>query len=111
MKRLELGALPDVPIAHHPDIRKRVLLASGDVPHVAQLARARLEPGQVAAGHAHGGMWEIFVVEQGEGVMRVDGVSQTLAPGTCVVVEPGEVHELEAVGARTLVLLYFGIVA
>jgi mannose-6-phosphate isomerase-like protein (cupin superfamily) len=65
----------------------------------------------VAAGHAHEGMWEIFVVEDGEGVMRVDGMPQALAAGTCIVVEPGEVHEVEAVGSRPLVLLYFGIAA
>ena len=81
MKRIALSTLPDVAIAHHPEVMKRVLLAAGDVPHLAQLARARLAPGQVAAGHAHAGMWEIFLVEDGEGVMRVDGVSHALAPG------------------------------
>jgi len=111
VKRVELGALPDVAIAHHPDILKRVLLATGEVPHVAQLARARLAPGQVAAGHAHDGMWEIFVVEAGAGEMRIEKTAHPLAPGTCIVVEPGEHHELAATGADTLVVLYVGILA
>lgn len=110
MKRVELAALPEVPIAHHPDILKRVLLAKGEVPHLAQLASARLAPGQIATGHVHDGMWEVFLVEGGEGVMRIDGRTEALAAGTCIVVEPGERHEVEATGGAPLVLVYFGLI-
>ena len=109
MKRVALADLPDEPVSHDPAIRKRVFLRAGALAHLTQLAQARLAPGQVAPVHAHADMHEVFVVEAGDGVMRVDGRSYALAPGVCVAVEAGETHEIACTGAEPLVLLYFGL--
>jgi mannose-6-phosphate isomerase-like protein (cupin superfamily) len=48
-------------------------------------------------------------IQSGTGVMRIDGVEVELAIGTCISVEPGEVHEVINTGTTELVLTYFGI--
>jgi mannose-6-phosphate isomerase-like protein (cupin superfamily) len=55
-------------------------------------------------------MFEVFFVESGAGVMKIDGAQQQLLPGVCIVVEPGEEHEITNSGDCELVLNYFGLV-
>ena len=109
MRLLTLDTAAREGVTHDPSIEKRVLLRRGDIPHVTQLAQARLEPGQVARGHAHGDMYEVFLVAAGTGRITVDGCAHPLTVGTCVVVEPGETHEVAGVGPEALVLTYFGV--
>jgi mannose-6-phosphate isomerase-like protein (cupin superfamily) len=109
VKRVSLAELPVERVVHNPAIAKQVLLRAGEVPHLTQLAQARLAPGQVAPGHAHGDMWEIFFAQEGEGELAVDGVAHPLPAGACIAVAPGEVHELRNPGARELVVLYLGV--
>ena len=109
MKRVTLADVPEEGVSHDPRIKKRVLLRKGDVPHLTNFSRARLLPGQSARAHRHTDMWEVFFVERGVGVLRVEGAGQTLAPGVCVAVEPGEEHEIVNTGSDELVLSYFGV--
>jgi len=109
MKTVLLSSLPEEAVSHNPAIKKRVMLRYGDVPHVTNFSQARFAPGQVAAAHAHADMHEVFFVESGSGQIQVDGVEYPLAPGACVAVERGEVHEIRSTGAEGLVLTYFGI--
>jgi mannose-6-phosphate isomerase-like protein (cupin superfamily) len=109
MKIVSLADAPEEGVTHNPEIRKRVLLRRGDLPHLTNFARARLLPGQTARSHAHRDMSEVFYVEAGEGSMVIDGARHALSDGVCVVVEAGESHEIENTGAAELVLLYFGV--
>ncbi|WP_346289864.1 cupin domain-containing protein [Sphaerothrix gracilis] len=109
MKQVSLAALPIETVSHNPAIKKQVLLRSGDLPHLTNFAQARFSPGQVAAAHAHADMGEVFFVEAGSGIIQIDGSEYGLRPGTCIVVEPGEVHEVINTGTCELVLTYFGI--
>jgi len=104
------AAAPEEGVSHDLSLRKRVLLRGGEVPHLAQLARTRLFPGQETSPHAHADLHEVFLVESGAGELVVDGVAHPLAPGDCAVVEPGEVHVLRCTGAEPLALVYFGVV-
>jgi quercetin dioxygenase-like cupin family protein len=104
-----LPSLFDEPVSHNPEIRKRVMLRAGVLPPVTQLAEARFLPGQVAPAHAHADMAEVFLVTGGSGTITVDGRPHSLAAGTCVAVEPGEIHEIAATGTEPLVLVYFGV--
>ncbi|PPT07058.1 putative conserved protein contains double-stranded beta-helix domain [Geitlerinema sp. FC II] len=109
MKHLSLQNIPTQGVSHNPNIRKQVMLKSGDLPHLTNFAQARFAPGQVAAAHSHSDMCEVFFVESGSGTIRIDDTPYPLEPGTCIAVEVGEVHEITNTGNAELVLTYFGL--
>lgn len=111
MKLISLEDLPEAGVSHNPEIRKRTLLARGDVPRLTNFARAVLLPGQSVRAHRHADMSEVFFVAAGRGLIRIEGAEHALAEGTCVAVEPGEAHEVVNTGGEGLVLLYFGVEA
>jgi mannose-6-phosphate isomerase-like protein (cupin superfamily) len=111
MKRVSLNAIPEESVSHNPDIKKRVMLRSGDLPHLTNFAQARFAPGQIASAHAHPDMGEVFFVEAGHGTMYINTKPHPLTPGTCIAIEPGEVHEVVNDGPDELVLNYFGLQA
>lgn len=110
MKRVRLSELADQGVSHNASICKKVMLQPGDIPHLTNFSQATFAPGQVAHAHAHSDMHEVFFVSAGTGIMTVNGTDQTLAPGVCILVEPGDVHEVINTGNESLVLTYFGIV-
>lgn len=109
MKFTSLEHLPEEAVSHNPAIQKKVMLRSGDLPHLTNFSQAYFAPGQVASGHAHQDMAEVFFVEAGEGIIVIDGEPYELRPGACVAVEPGETHEVKNTGETILVLTYFGL--
>jgi mannose-6-phosphate isomerase-like protein (cupin superfamily) len=109
VKIVSLADLPKRQVSHNPEIEKKVMLEAGDLPHVTNFSQATFGPDQAASLHTHADMYEVFFVEAGEGMIRVDGEAHPLEIGTCVVVAPGEEHELINTGATGLVLTYFGI--
>ncbi|MGJ3244458.1 MAG: cupin domain-containing protein [Elainellaceae cyanobacterium] len=111
MKSVSLSAIPHESVSHNPDIQKKVMLTVGDAPNLVYFSQVCFKPGQVAGAHAHADMSEVFFVETGNGTIYVDGVAQALHPGTCVVVSPGETHELINTGVTDLVITYAGILA
>jgi mannose-6-phosphate isomerase-like protein (cupin superfamily) len=109
MKIVSLADVPEEGVSHDPEVKKRVLLRRGDVPRLTNFSRAVLLPGQSARAHAHEDMSEVFFVERGAGLMKVEGAEHPFAHGVCVAVEPGEEHEIVNTGDGELVLLYFGV--
>jgi mannose-6-phosphate isomerase-like protein (cupin superfamily) len=109
MKIVSLIDLPERHVSHNPEIRKKVMLETHDLPHVTGFSQARFSPGLVASPHAHADMHEVFLVNVGAGMIRVDGEVHQLEAGTCVAVAPGEVHEVANTGSTDLVLTYFGV--
>lgn len=109
MKQTALSQIPEESVSHNPAIKKKVMLRLGDLPHLTNFSQARFAPGQVAAAHAHYDMCEVFFVEAGDGVIRIDGQDYPLQAGVCIAVEPGEVHEVLNTGSEALVLTYFGL--
>ncbi len=103
---------PVLPVSHDKEIVKRVLLATGEVSHLAQLARSEIPPNGSTSPHVHRDMSEVFVVLQGVGEIFVDGkMVRVLQEGDCVVFEPGEEHVLRNPSREEgLRLLYFGTV-
>ncbi|MEM9807054.1 MAG: cupin domain-containing protein [Cyanobacteria bacterium P01_D01_bin.56] len=110
MKRVNLSELADQGVSHNAAIRKKVMLHPGELPHLTNFSQATFAPGQVAPGHVHDDMHEVFFVSAGTGTMKVNGIEQALSPGVCTWVEPGDVHEVANTGTQPLVLTYFGIV-
>ena len=109
MKYTSLSQIPDEGVSHNPEILKQVMLRKGELPHLANFSRARFQPGQSAVAHSHADMVEVFFVESGTGVIRLNGVEKPLVRGVCVAIEMGEVHELVNNGSEELVLVYFGL--
>ncbi|AUT02910.1 cupin [Nostoc sp. CENA543] len=104
-----LSETPEEPVSHNPEIKKKVMLRFGDLPHLTNFSQARFAPGQKAAAHAHQDMCEVFFVEAGAGIIFINGQEYPLLPGNCVAVEPGEIHEVVNNGTNELVLTYFGL--
>jgi quercetin dioxygenase-like cupin family protein len=109
MKKVSLAEVPEEGVSHNPQITKQVLLRRGDVPHLTNFSRSRLAPNQTASAHAHASMHEVFYVERGAGVMRINDEELRLEAGVCVAVSPGERHEIANTGDAELVLCYFGV--
>ncbi|NJK48585.1 cupin domain-containing protein [Candidatus Gracilibacteria bacterium] len=109
MKLTSLNQLPEQTVSHNRAIKKKVMLNTGDLPHLTNFSQATFSPGQVASGHFHQDMCEVFFVEAGEGIIKIDGKTYPLEKGSCVAVEPGEVHEIVNNGSSDLILTYFGI--
>lgn len=110
MKQIQLHQLPYETVSHNSAIQKKVLLRAGSLPHLTNFAQAYFEPGQIADSHAHPDMNEVFFVVSGCGEILVDQTRYQLLPGTCIVVEAGESHEVHNSGNELLVLTYFGII-
>jgi quercetin dioxygenase-like cupin family protein len=104
-----LNELPEESVSHNLEITKKVMLRCGDLPHLTNFSQARFAPGQTATAHVHEDMCEVFFVQTGSGLIRIDSQEYSLIPGNCVAVEPGEVHEVINNGATELVLTYFGL--
>ncbi|MCT7981935.1 cupin domain-containing protein [Laspinema sp. A4] len=109
MKITSLNTLTPESVSHNPAIQKKVMLKAGELPHLTNFSQAKFTPGQVATAHAHGDMCEVFFVSQGSGLIRVNGIDYSLEPGTCIAIEPGELHEVVNNSSQDLILTYFGL--
>ena len=109
MKLTAWQELAEVSVSHNPRILKRVALAFGERPEITQVAQAVLPPGEVANGHHHGDMLELFMVISGSGEMAVDGVVHLLSAGSVILIDTQEHHELRNTGLELLVVSYVGV--
>lgn len=109
MKIRSLDNLPDEPNTHNPKITKKVLIKKGIVPKLTNFTQAIFPPGEIAPGHSHQDMFEIFFIEKGQGKIKINGMLHDLKEGDCVVVELEEVHELINSGAEELLVTYLGV--
>jgi len=102
----------DIPwegVSHNPEIRKKVLIAKGLIPHINAFSQSRISPGQRVTPHTHKDMAEIFLIQHGRGIMKIDSRELPLTPGTCIAVQPGEEHSLWNTGADDLQITYICI--
>lgn len=102
------NALVNAPVSHNPAAVKRVWLHNGEIPPLTQLSRATIPAGITCPVHTHHDMWEVFIVESGFARLTVQGTPHHLAPDDCLVVEPGEPHELTNSGPSPLHILTIG---
>jgi mannose-6-phosphate isomerase-like protein (cupin superfamily) len=102
-----LGAIPAEGLSHDPLVRKKVLLRNGEVPQLTNFSQAYFAPGQKTTAHVHKDMWEVYLLEEGEGSIIVNGKSHLLTTGSCIVIAPGELHEFST--KKGMRITYFGI--
>lgn len=111
MKLVSLMNLPNFSVSHNPALQKKVMLQPGDLPNLIYFSQAEFPPGEVASAHSHTDMSEVFFVESGTGIIRINEREYPLQTGTMVAVEPEEVHEIINNGTTPLKLIYFAIKA
>ncbi len=70
---------------------------------------ASLGVGKSFARHYHEDMQEIFVLVQGEATINVDQETVTLHRGDTVVIDPGEIHQMQNTGSETVEYLAIGV--
>ena len=109
MKLMKMNELPELGVSHNAKIRKREMLADGEVGPITTYSQAVFPPGEKAAAHIHEDMAEVFTVESGCGEIRIENVAYVFSAGLTVLVEPGEVHEIINSGTSELVVTYFGV--
>ncbi|MDY6912367.1 MAG: cupin domain-containing protein [Chloroflexota bacterium] len=109
MKIVSLDNIPEERVSHDPQLIKRVMLRDGELPHLTKFAQVRFAPGQIAHAHAHTDQYEVFLIESGQGMVRVNGEEYQISVGTCMVFKPSEIHEITNTGSEELVLTYFGL--
>ena len=110
MKLIKINDVPDTAVSHNAKIRKKIIVENGLVKGLTNYSRAVFPPGEKAGNHLHNDMTEVFTCESGVGEIRINDVGYVFSPGTTVVVEPGDVHEIINSGTSDLVVTYFGIV-
>jgi quercetin dioxygenase-like cupin family protein len=111
MKHGKLDQLPEQPVSHDPDIKKRVMFTQGEIPSVTQYSQASFLPGQIAPTHSHEDMYEVFLCVRGTGSIVIDGQTYDLNPGHFYLCEPGETHEIVNDGHEALEILQLGVLA
>lgn len=106
MKRFSLKDTPKSPVSHNPLIMKRVLFKNGTVPGLMHLSHITLPKGSDAVKHVHENTSEVFYCFSGKVIFIVNNKEETLGPGQCLVVEPGEAHSIKDVPEEAE-MLYF----
>lgn len=105
MLKTSLSDLPIQSVSHDPSIKKRVFVKKGQMGNITQIALATFLPGQVAPAHSHPDMYETFIVQSGIGTIEVDNTTFEVKVGDCVLVSPGESHEVKNTGEEILEIL------
>ena len=109
MKRILLKDLLVTTTSHNAAGKKRQIIGPGEIDSLYQFAQVAFTPGEIAREHKHDDMYEVFLVEDGKGTIKINGEVYPFIKGMCVVVEPGELHEVQNTGKENLVLTYFNI--
>lgn len=107
MKIVTLDTLPELK-AHNVALKK-VFIAKGELPNLMQFAHAIMRPGDIIPEHKHDDMSEVFLVESGSGVFKINGEQYEAKKGTCVTVAANELHEITNTGTEELILTYFAL--
>lgn len=93
MRLYTLEDSPEIPVSHNPELKKRVLVEGG-VSSVRHISHIALKPGDTADPHSHKDATEVFYCIKGEISLKINGTETRLKQGSCLLVEPGEVHEI-----------------
>lgn len=109
MKFISLDKIKEESVSHNPKVKKKVLIKKGEMPHLTQFAQSFFKPGQIASEHIHEDMYEVYLVEAGTGILKVNGKVHQIKKGDCAMTEPGEAHEFINTGTEDLILTYFRV--
>lgn len=88
MKIVDWNELPNLSVSHHPDIKKRTLIDSNQIPKLMMYGTAVLKPGQKVEIHKHDTMFEVFHIQTGKAIFTILGIAYEVGPGHCITIEP-----------------------
>ena len=108
MLKTSLADLSIESVSHEPGIKKKVFVRKGQMGNITQISLVTFLPGQVASIHRHQDMWETFIVQMGKGTIEVNQELIFIEAGDCVVVSPGESHEVKNTGVKEMKVLVIG---
>ena len=97
----------DCEVLSKTGIQSRQILWPKNAPqaHVT-ITHVSMEPGAISRPHVHQHSEQIWIVEQGEGLLLLgNGETERLCAGDVVRTPPGETHGVENTGAVPLVYL------
>ncbi|MDD5251423.1 MAG: cupin domain-containing protein [Patescibacteria group bacterium] len=109
MKLIRLGDIPITGISHNQEIKERVLIEKGALPHLMMFSYAVLQPGQSIEAHQHETMAEVFFVLSGQALFHVGNEDVVVSAGDCLTVGTGELHSQENISDAAVEWLYFGV--
>jgi len=109
MKIISLKDIPEEGISHDPELTKKVIIREGELPHLKKFAQAKFSPGQIARAHSHQDQYEVFLIQSGTGIVKVNSLEYQVSQGDCVIFSPSEVHEVLNSGSDDMILTYFGL--
>lgn len=110
MKLITLASILPSSVSHNTAISKQTMLAAGEFPPITNFSQAHFPPKAIAYAHQHNDMLEVFFIESGQAIISVNGIEHNLTAGSCIVIEPGEIHELRnASHDQAMIVTYFGL--
>ena len=107
MNLVHLDELPTFPVSHNGNISKHVLLAG--LPGGVNFCEATFPPGETAPAHSHTDLCEIFYFTSGSGTVTINGEMHAVSQGSCLLVGPGDMHEITNTGTEALQVIYFAL--
>lgn len=109
MKLTKTKFLPEIGVSHNEDIKKKVFIEKGIIPHLMMFGSATFLPGQSVETHKHDSMNEIFYIKTGKADFVIDDKKITLVSGDCITIEQGEYHSMSNPYSKKTTWIYFGI--
>ena len=109
MKILDLEKISLEPAKSNPKIKKKEFVKKGEIPHVNSIGQVVLKVGNIASEHIHENSFEAFLIENGTGIIKVNGKVEQIKAGNFILIEPGEAHEILNTGTENLVITYLEI--
>ncbi|GGG39450.1 hypothetical protein GCM10011414_06020 [Croceivirga lutea] len=109
MKLVKQQELPELGVSHNPEIKKKTMISSGEIPQLMMFGSAVFKPGEEVNLHKHDTMVEVFYIQKGKAEFTVENEVLLLEPGHCITIEAGELHKQSNPFKENVEWLYFGI--
>ncbi|MBU1202690.1 cupin domain-containing protein [Patescibacteria group bacterium] len=109
MKIVSIKNIPGDSVSHNPEIKKKILIAKGEIPQLMTFSKAILKPGQSSQSHAHDTMYEVFFIISGKAIFNINNNETEVSEGDCITIEPNEKHFQTNPFDLDVKFLYFGI--
>ena len=109
MKIVDWNLLPDLGVSHNPEIKKRALIGTNEIPQLMMYGTAIFKPGQKVELHKHDTMYAVFHIQTGKAIFIISGNEYEVSPGNCITIEPGELHVQRNPFDTDVSWTYFGI--